>query len=245
MTQFTNKAQEQVKEFHQAFGHPVGDKPTAMKLERAKARSNWSGEEIVEFLHASSDNQAEFKDAFAKLLVGLREAYQKQSDKPFPQTEEERIIAQADAVTDRLYFTFGDVVEIGIDIQPVFDIVHDANMSKLFVDEMTGEKYAKYDETGKVMKSPEFWSPESKIEEEVKRQLEVNTNSFEPSDKAKLEGIVEEKPKRKTTRKKKEVEVVETTTELVTVVEPVETIELTEVVEDVKELTDVVDGLGE
>ena len=224
MTQFTNKAQEQVKEFHQAFGHPVGDKPTAMKLERAKGRSNWgTGEELVEFLHASSDNQAEFKDAFAKLLVGLREAYQKQLDKPFPQTEEERIIAQADAVADRLYFTFGDVVEIGIDIQPVFDIVHEANMSKLFIDEVTGEKYAKYDENGKVMKSPEFWSPESKIEEEIKRQLTTVK--------------VEEKPKRKTTRKKKEVEVVETTTELVTMIDPVETIELTETIEPV-ELTE-------
>ena len=207
MTTFTNKAQEQVKEFHEAFNHPVSDKPTSLTLERTLNRCIWNGEELLEQLKAVSTNQDEFRNAFAQLLVGLKKAFQKESDKPFLTTVEEQIIAQADAITDRLYFTMGDATELGVNLQPIMDIVHEANMSKLFTNEETGEKYAKYGDDGKVIKSPDFWSPEGKIAEEIKRQLEGNVNSYEPSDKAKLEGItVEEKPKRKTTpRKKKEV----------------------------------------
>ena len=214
MTTFTNKAQEQVKEFHQAFNHPVSDKPKSLTVERTLNRCIWNGEELVEQLKAVTSNQEQFRNAFSNLLTGLRKAYEKESAKPFLTTEEERIIAQVDAIADRLYFTMGDVVEIGIDIQGVFDIVHEANMSKLFTDEVTGEKYAKYGDDNKVIKSPDFWSPEEKIAEEIKRQLE-NVK-------------VEEKPKRKTTRKKKEVTQAESI-ELLTSVEPVEsTIELVE-----------------
>lgn len=169
---FTNKMQEQVREFHEAFGHPVADKPTPITLERALGRSSWgSGEEIVELLHASSKDSEEFVEAFRALLVGLKKAYQKQKDKPFPKTKEERVIAQGDAIADHLYFAFGDAVEAGVDIEKVFKIVHDANMSKLFKDEETGELYAKYDENNKIMKSPNFAPPESKIKSEIKRQL--------------------------------------------------------------------------
>ena len=192
MTTFTNKAQEQVKEFHTLSKHPVSDKPQSITLSRALGRSSWgSGEELIEFLHASSSNELEFRDAFANLLVGLKTAFQKQKTKPFPKNEEERVVAQVDAIVDRLYFSYGDAVEIGANIQPIFDIVHEANMSKFFTDE-NGNKYAQYNEEGKVIKSPDFWSPEDKIAEEIKRQLE--------------EVKVEEKPKRKTTpRKKKEL----------------------------------------
>lgn len=169
---FTNKMQEQVREFHEAFGHPVSDKPNPIPLDRALGRSSWgSGEEIVELLHASSKNSDEFVEAFRALLVGLKKAYQKQQDKPFPKTKEERVIAQGDAIADHLYFAFGDAVEAGVDIEKVFKIVHDANMSKLFVNEETGELYAKYDENNKVMKSPNFAPPEGKIKAEIKRQL--------------------------------------------------------------------------
>lgn len=182
MTKFTNKAQEQVRVFHEAFGHPITEEPTPLKLDRANARSQWgSGEELVEFLHASCRNKDEFKQAFGEFLVGLKKAYHKQADKPFPKNNLERVTAQADAIVDRLYFTFGDAVEIGVDIQPVYDIVQDANMSKLFTDEETGEKYAKYNDEGKIMKSPDFWSPEEKIAEEIERQLnakqEVDDNN--------------------------------------------------------------------
>lgn len=58
---------------------------------------------------------------------------------------------QADALTDLLYYLLGAFVEMGIRPDPIFSIVHDANMSKL----NTNSSPVK-DEDGKVQK-PEGW----------------------------------------------------------------------------------------
>lgn len=172
MTNYSNEAQQQVAEFQKTFGHPAPNEPTVLELDRVVGRSSWgSGEEMVELIHASSKNEKEFKDAFVSLLQGLRTAYQKQVVKEFPTTKEDRLVAQADAIADHLYFVMGDAVEAGIDIGKVMTIVNDANMSKLFTDE-NGNKYVKTNESGKIMKSPEFEPPEEKIKLEVLRQIE-------------------------------------------------------------------------
>lgn len=171
MTQFTNKLQNHVLEFHKAFNHPTSDSPKSMELERAINRTIWTAEEVVaEYLHASSSNEKEYREAMTKFLDGLENAFLKQLEKPFPTNEEERVIAQADALTDSDYFIKGSFVEIGVDEEPIFNIVQGANMSKLFTDE-NGNKYAKYREDGKILKSSEFYSPEPLIKEEIQRQL--------------------------------------------------------------------------
>jgi len=43
-----------VRQFHQAFGHPVANIPTALSIERTKDRSKWMIEEIGEFISASA-----------------------------------------------------------------------------------------------------------------------------------------------------------------------------------------------
>ncbi len=47
-----NKEYIEVREFHQAFGHPVADRPTSLTEERARKRYAWMLEEINEFLDA-------------------------------------------------------------------------------------------------------------------------------------------------------------------------------------------------
>ena len=47
-----NKQFEEVKAFHQAFGHPVSDVPVSLTEERANKRYAWMLEEINEFLDA-------------------------------------------------------------------------------------------------------------------------------------------------------------------------------------------------
>lgn len=164
-----NKAFQQVKEFHQAFGHPIAEKPTAVSQERGLNRTIWTGEELVEFLHASSKNEEEFTSLYNKFLVGLENAYKKSLSSEYIQDDTERIVAQADALTDTSYFVNGTFVEMGVLPQQLFDIVQNSNMSKLFTDE-NGNKYAKYREDGKIQKSPEFFPPEEKLKEEVLRQ---------------------------------------------------------------------------
>lgn len=162
---------KQVTEFHKAFDHPAPDKPTPLTLERAIARKIWNAEENVEFLHGSSDNAEEFNKAVDEFIQGVERARTKSLLEEFPKNDTEKLVAQVDAGIDGLYFGTGDFTEMNIDPDAPFSIVQDSNMSKLFTDS-EGNKYAQYRESdGKILKSPEFFPPEAKLEEEIKRQM--------------------------------------------------------------------------
>jgi len=166
-----NVTYQQVKEFHQAFNQPVAEKPSVLETERGLNRMIWTGEELVEFLHASSKNEEEFTNLYNKFLEGLNKAFFKSLACEYVQDETERMVAQADALTDTAYFVNGSFVEMGIKPQQLFEIVQNSNMSKLFTDE-NGKKFAKYrDGDGKVLKSPDFFPPEEKLKEEILYQL--------------------------------------------------------------------------
>ena len=45
--------------------------------------------------------------------------------------QEGDMVGAADAIADLLYVTFGTAVEMGIDMEPVFDEVHRSNMDKV------------------------------------------------------------------------------------------------------------------
>ena len=172
--EYTNSFQKNVREFHEAFNHPVGDTPQTINKDRAINRCIWTGEEIVEFIHALSVNESDFTDNFLKFIGGVGDAFKKMYNTPFIVDDEiTRIIALTDALADQLYFSFGTAVELGVDIEKVFDIVQASNMSKLFTDEQ-GAKYAKYREDGKVLKSPEFFPPEEAIQKEILRQMKLS-----------------------------------------------------------------------
>lgn len=80
--------------------------------------------------------------------------------------EAETVVDQADAMIDLIYFALGTLVEIGVRPQPVMDLVQQANMSKLWEDELPRFR----EEDGKIIKPANWVAPESKIEEEVMRQ---------------------------------------------------------------------------
>lgn len=76
------------------------------------------------------------------------------------------IAAQADAYIDSIYFAIGGLVDLGIDPQSLWDIVHGANMAKVWPDGTV-----KRTENGKVIK-PDGWAdPGPLIEAEVARQI--------------------------------------------------------------------------
>jgi predicted HAD superfamily Cof-like phosphohydrolase len=124
------KQYEQVREFHEKFGHPVAVKPKYMRLKRSSERYDYMLEELNEFEVAGS------------------------------------VIDQADAMIDLIYFALGTLVELGVNPEPLFDIVHNANMSKVWSDGTV-----KYDpDTNKVLKPPTFVRPEPLLAEEIERQ---------------------------------------------------------------------------
>ena len=64
------------------------------------------------------------------------------------------LLEVADALTDILYVTYGAGHAFGIDLDKCFDEVQDSNMSKLGEN---GEPI--YNESGKVMKGPNYFKP--------------------------------------------------------------------------------------
>jgi predicted HAD superfamily Cof-like phosphohydrolase len=155
-----------VKDFHEVFKHPVADSPQILSDERVINRSSWIMEEVIELLFATAGNNERFDDFYNTLIDKMENTYQRQLNKEFP---EDVLTAQADACADGLYFFEGNFVEMGIESTNIFRIVHQSNMSKLFEG---GE--ARFNEDGKVIKSPYFVPPEEVIREEIDRQIEEN-----------------------------------------------------------------------
>ena len=65
------------------------------------------------------------------------------------------LLEVADALTDILYVTYGAGHAFGIDLDKCFDEVQNSNMSKL---DENGKPI--YNETGKVMKGPNYFKPD-------------------------------------------------------------------------------------
>ena len=76
------------------------------------------------------------------------------------------IADQADAMIYLMYFALGTMVEMGVQPGPLFDIVHQANMNKLWPD---GKVH--YAADGKVIKHPSWRPPEPKLLAEIERQF--------------------------------------------------------------------------
>ena len=70
---------------------------------------------------------------------------------------ERDIVEVADALTDLLYVVYGAGHSFGIPLDKCFEEVHNSNMSKLGED---GKPI--YREDGKVLKGPNYWSPDLK-----------------------------------------------------------------------------------
>lgn len=81
----------------------------------------------------------------------------------------ETVVDQADAIIDALYFLFGNLVEMGVRPDKLWDIVQEANMAKLFPDGKP--RYREGD--GKVIKPDGWEKPEPKLAEEIQRQIDL------------------------------------------------------------------------
>lgn len=78
--------------------------------------------------------------------------------------EASTIVDQADALVDAIYYICDCAVRHGMNLDPLFDIVHGANMKKV----INGKVIRRED--GKILK-PEGWErPEPKLEAEMQRQ---------------------------------------------------------------------------
>lgn len=160
---------QKVERFHRTFDPRIPERPTAFTKKHADDRAGFKIEELVEFVAAASDGDAEkLHDSVQYLHDALDQAEKKILTKQ--NWGEESLVEQVDALTDLLYFTYGSFSLLGVDPTRIFDIVHQANMGKLFPD---GKPH--YDPvTNKVLK-PDNWqkdyAPEERIAKEIKEQM--------------------------------------------------------------------------
>ena len=78
--------------------------------------------------------------------------------------ESESITEQADALVDAIYYICDTAARHGMNLDPLFDIVHQANMSKI----VDGHVIRRDD--GKIMKPDTWIDPAPLLIEEVERQ---------------------------------------------------------------------------
>ncbi len=74
---------------------------------------------------------------------------------------------QTDAMIDLIYFALGTLVEMGVKPTNIFDIVHNANMTKIWKD-----GNLQYHPDGKTKKPPNWIDPKPLIEKEIRYQNE-------------------------------------------------------------------------
>lgn len=164
-----------VMEFHTKFGHPVSKAPKPITSQRMSQRAGYQVEEVVESLWASVEgNEQEFVKLVDVLLADVEKAKQKAINKG-EFNAEETILHQVDSQIDILYFTYGTLVELGVNPKNIFTIIQNANLGKL--DPVTGKPILD-PVTNKILK-PEGWEekyqPEPLIKKEIERQLSEAT----------------------------------------------------------------------
>lgn len=81
--------------------------------------------------------------------------------------EAESTVEQADALVDAIYYICNFAERHGINLDPIYDAVHAANMRKL----VNGEVVLRED--GKVLKPIGWVGPEGEIRKEIVRQIDA------------------------------------------------------------------------
>jgi predicted HAD superfamily Cof-like phosphohydrolase len=114
---------------------------------KVKAFMNTYGQDVKEKASFPDDTVVQLRvDLIEEELNELKEAI-KNND----------LVEVADALTDILYVTYGAGHSFGVDLDKCFDEVQRSNMSKLGED---GNPI--YNESGKVMKGPNYSAPDLK-----------------------------------------------------------------------------------
>lgn len=139
-----NRMQKDVAYFNEAVKTPRGDAPEMRATElRARLIAEEAAETVVAML-GCGDGEAILQTAADKATKHTGSGSCSEPD----------IVEAIDGLCDLLYVVFGAFDAFGVDAEPYFQAVHEANMTKL-----GGPK----DEHGKQLKPPGFVPPQDMI----------------------------------------------------------------------------------
>lgn len=133
---------ERVREFHEAFGHPVADEPAVPADDRVRLRLALILEEATELADAMGFYTEGLKSEINYLLT-------------HGPVLEGDLIGIADALGDLDYVVNGAALEHGIPLPEVTAEIHRSNMTKLGPD---GKPI--YREDGKILKGEDYEPPQ-------------------------------------------------------------------------------------
>lgn len=154
---------DMVKNFHIAFGHPSPEVP--QMLSRGETTEDIAINERFSYeIQLLSRRMKELgkSNKGGQMLKRMSWALEEIAETMTATTLED----QVDGILDKIYFAYGDLVEMGVNPSYLFEIVNNANMSKLWEDGKPRK-----DEQGKFIKPPSWVAPEPKIRNELKRQI--------------------------------------------------------------------------
>lgn len=155
---YTLSNASKVRQWTKDTGTHVPSKPQKMNRENVQFIINMVASELVELAQTVADNP---DDAISMVQQGASVDVSRDYVKPTDDTE---IIAeQADAAVDMWYYLLNTYAKYGINLDKVFQCVHNANSAKLFSD----GTYHRRDD-GKILKPPGWTEPD--IIGEIKRQ---------------------------------------------------------------------------
>ena len=142
---------EQVREFHNKFGHAVEEFTTSPDADTINLRLSLIIEEVEELIEAFGSTGSE-NIAHALSMINAGHEIIKNCDEEDYETD---IVEVADALGDIKYVVDGAALVCGIPLDKVSTEIHRSNMSKLGAD---GKVI--YDARGKVQKGPDYFKPD-------------------------------------------------------------------------------------
>lgn len=123
-----------------------------------------SWEKVLQFHRLFSVPYKEKPTFLPEERVRKRSSWMQEEIKEF--LESQSLDEQADAMIDLIYLALGTLVEMGVRPEELFDIVHEANMSKLWEDGKP--RYRESD--GKVIKPSTWQDPAPLLQAAIAKQ---------------------------------------------------------------------------
>lgn len=123
-----------------------------------------SWEKVLQFHRLFSVPYKEKPTFLPKDRVTTRSEWMQEEIKEF--LESQSLDEQADAMIDLIYLALGTLVEMGVRPEELFNIVHEANMSKLWED---GKPHYR-ESDGKVIKPPSWQDPAPLLQAAIAKQ---------------------------------------------------------------------------
>lgn len=184
-----------VRLFHEVFGHPILPKPAIPSPERQVTRNKFIRDEYIEELVPAWGAIADLGRKIKEWPVDSKI----DPNKMFNDQKIDTLAEYGDAIADVIYFLIGASLEYGLPLQQIWDAVQNANMSKLWTDEEVEAgnfpdgwraaiaphtvgltaRHIVCDETGKVRKPPSWKEPD--IKAIIRKAMGCSIPSDQPS----------------------------------------------------------------